>query len=291
MALVPQFYQVSTKALAELRIKQGVLRYPGVCFIKEDGGYLSWVTKDNTLDFVSGYKQITDVTYNEDGYLCFMTGDDVLYAADTAVSPEMLDRIQEEIVNNIDLAEYTKVSDVSDILDSRIGDIGDKSTVVDYIDTLSYDSLGNTPIINLYGEITKPVVISNLDDGVYKISGQFKIGGSYNTVQISSEGALFVVARMHTDNSTVITQILGNAIKIYTIASDGTGRTDRYITESYINQKDFITSGEVKEYVKSIVKDAIVETIDQVLDERLDAVLEDKFDYYTEQDIISIFQK
>ena len=269
MAMIPQYFRASTKDVAEQALKLGYLKYPGICSV-EDGSYFIWITKENQMEFIGGYNQITGIDY-KDGLLCFMSGDNILYTADVAITPETADRIKDEIVSNLDLTSYAKSDDVARLLDSRIGDIGGKTTVSEYVDDLSYDRLNDTPITNLYGSLTKTIVISELSDGVYRISGQFKIGGEHQTIQMASDDSVFIVARDNVNNTINISQLLGNAIKLYTLDTNGKCFTDKYLTESYIAQKDFITSSEVKDYVKTLVTDAIVETIDSVLDNRLDS--------------------
>ena len=157
------------------------------------------------------------------------------------------------------------------------------------MDSLSYNSLSELPISNLYGSLTKTIVISELEDGVYKVSGQFKIGGGHQTIQISGNDVIFVVAHNHIDHTIAITQLTGNLIRIYTLSSGGSYTSDRYVTESYVREQDFITSKEVKDYVKTLVTDAIVETIDAVLDERLDAALDHRLGNIGEEAIASLF--
>ena len=289
MAMIPQYFRASTKEVAEQALAKGYLKYPGICSV-EDGSYFIWVTKENQMEFIGGYNQITGIDY-KDGLLCFMSGDNVLYTADVAMTPETADRIKDEIVSNLDLASYAKSDDVARLLDSKIGDIGDKATVSEYVDDLSYDRLKDAPITNLYGSLTKTVVVSELSDGVYQIAGQFKIGGEHQTIQMASDDSLFVVARDHGKNTVYLTQLLGNTMKLYTLDPDGKCTTDRYITDSYISDKDFITSSEVKDYVKTLVTDAIVETIDAVLDVRLDLALDRRISGIPNEDIVSIFSE
>lgn len=287
MSLIPRFAHASTRAVAEECLKKGIIRHPSVCLVKE-GNYLLFVTRDNKLDMISGYNQITDIK-SLDGILYFMAGDNVIYTADAAVTPDTLQRIKDDVEEAINLSSYAKSEDVTNLLDSKIGDIGGARSVRDYVDSLSYNSLSEPPISNLYGSLTKTVVISGLEDGVYKVSGQFKIGGSHQTIQISGNDVIFVVAHNHIDHTIAITQLTGNVIRIYTLSSDGSYTSDRYITESYVREQDFITSKEVRDYVKTLVTDAIVETIDAVLDERLDAALDHRLGNIGEEAIASLF--
>ena len=40
---------------------------------------------------------------------------------------------------------------------------------------IDYDTLGNRPIINLIGTLDKPIMVSEFDNGIYRIKGQYKI--------------------------------------------------------------------------------------------------------------------
>lgn len=290
MSLIPQYFQASTQEVAEQALQKGILKYPGVCLI-QDGNYLVWVLQDNTLEFIGGYDQITDIQY-EEGILYFNSGDKVLYSIDIVLSEDAYERIKDEIINSIDLNEYIRVEDAIQLIDNKIGDIGDKTNVVEYIGDISYNNIKDTPIKNLHGSLTQVVKVSTLLDGVYKITGQYQIGGDRQTIEMSTEGTLFIVEHSTQDNSIFITQLLGNTIRIYTISEDVT-TSDKYITENYIKDLDLITADNVKEYVREIVGDTIKETVEEtitlVLDEKIDAALDKKLTGIPDQDIISIF--
>lgn len=64
------------------------------------------------------------------------------------------------------------------MLDDIVGNLEDKDTVVDYINSLSYNKLSDKPIENLIGSLNAPVYISSLEDGIYKIKGQYIISQS-----------------------------------------------------------------------------------------------------------------
>lgn len=83
----------------------------------------------------------------------------------------------------------------------------DKSTVVDYINSLSYNKLFDVPIVNLIGTLTVPVKISSLDDGIYKVKGQCIIGGNNTTVQSSADDVLYLVSHDADTSSTTITKM------------------------------------------------------------------------------------
>lgn len=108
------------------------------------------MTIDNTLEYVKGDKQITDVKCIGSN-LMFFTGDKLLFSYDISMTDEDMSHIVEEVKNTIGLDGYVKSSELSTILDNIIGNLEDKETVVDYINSLSYNKLSDVPIVNLIG--------------------------------------------------------------------------------------------------------------------------------------------
>lgn len=283
MAYIPTWFSASTKEIAEKALSRGVLKYPGLCYI-QDEKTIAWVTIENKLQYVKGDKQITNVKCI-DSNLLFYSGDDLLFAYDISMTDEDADHIVEEVKKTIGLDNYVKSSDLSKLLDDIIGNLEDKSTVVDYINSLSYNKLTDVPIVNLTGTLTVPIIISDLDDGIYKVHGQMIIGGKNTTVQSSADEILYLVSHDSDTSSTTITKIQGKAITLYFIQQDGEYKVDRYITEDWINNKDFMSAADVKEYVNSIIETTVLE----VLDEHLDTALDSKFSGLNSDDINNMF--
>lgn len=171
------------------------------------------------------------------------------------------------IVNRYD-EEYTVTS------------LSDSGTSIDY------NSLAHRPVINKTGTLANPLIIGELDNGLYSVSGEYKIFTEYPTVFSSSINHLFVVEK---DNDIVyVKDISAKKITTY-ILSDGqveiqdivtTDYLDKnkYITENDFDAKiealDFITRDEVSDYVKQIITEYLDQNIDQTIDEKIDEKLE-----------------
>jgi len=156
-----------------------------------------------------------------------------------------------------------------------------KRLLEDYVNKLS-----DVPIVNLIGTLTVPVKISSLDDGIYKVKGQCIIGGNNTTVQSSADDVLYLVSHDADTSSTTITKMQGKSITLYFIQQDGEYTTDRYVTESWINEQNFASADSVKEYVSNIIE----ETVLNVLDDHIDAALERKLGGIDSEDLTNIFQ-
>lgn len=284
MALIPTWFSASTKSIAEKALQRGVLKYPAICYI-EDSESLAWVTIDNTLEYIKGDKQITNVKC-VDSNLMFYTGNKLLFSYDISMSDEDKDHIVDEVKKTIGLDNYVKASDLSTLLDNIIGNLEDKNTVIDYINSLSYNKLTDVPITNLIGTLTVPVTISSLDDGIYKIKGQCIIGGNNTTIQSSADNVFYIVSHDTDTSSVTITKIQGNTIILYFISQDGTYTTDRYVTEKWINEQNFADADSVKEYVQEIIEESVLD----VLDEHIDAALDKKLGEINTEDITQMFK-
>lgn len=288
MALLPNWFSASTKAIAEKALDRGVLKYPGMCYIEETKE-LAWITQDNQIKYILGDNQITNVKFVGSN-LMFYSGTTLLFSYDMSLTEEDQAHIIEEVKKSIGLDQYIKTSDMTTLLDNIIGNLEDKSTVVDYINSLSYNKLSDKPIKNMIGTLNAPVYISSLEDGIYKIKGQYIIGGSNTTVNSSPNDVLFFVSHdPEINNKITITKIEGTSIVLYFLESDGTFRTDKYVTEEWINGQNFMSADSVKEYVNQTITETVAEIIDQQLDIKLDSALDKKISGISTEDLNNIF--
>lgn len=288
MAFLPNWFSVSTKAIAEKALDRGILKYPGMCYI-EDTQSLAWVTQDNQIKYIQGNNQITNVKFVGSN-LMFYSGTTLLFSYDMSLTEEDQSHIIEEVKKSIGLDQYVKTSDMTTLLDNIIGNLEDKSTVVDYINSLSYNTLSDKPIVNMIGSLNAPVYITSLEDGIYKIKGQFIIGGANTTVNSSPEDTFFLVSHdPDIQNKMTITKIQGGSITLYFLESDGTFRTDRYITEEWVKAQNFMSANSAKEYITQAIQETVSDVIDQTLDGKLDSALDKKLGSISTEELNNIF--
>ena len=138
---------------------------------------------------------------------------------------------------------------------------------------IDYDSLGNKPVINKIGTLDFPITVDQLEDGIYKIRGQYKLTESAITIYLSSNDNFFLVK---TENDiTYIKKISAMNITDYTVNSDGsisastiptTKILKNYATKSYVDDKiaalDLLTKDDVTTYVADIINNTIDEKIE-----------------------------
>ena len=288
MALIPSWFSASTKAIAEKALERGILKYPGMCFI-QDTKSLAWVTQDNKIQYIKGTDQITDIKFVGTNLMFYSNGT-LLYSFDMSMTEEDAQHIIEQVKTSIGLDQYIKAADVNKLLDDIVGNLEDKDTVVDYINSLSYNKLSDKPIENLIGSLNAPVYISSLADGIYKIKGQYIISQSNPTVQSSAEDVLFFVSHdPELEKEMTITKMQGTSIVLYFLQTDGTYRTDKYVTENWITDQNYMSADSAKELITKTIQESVADVIDQQLDEKLDSALDKKIGGISTEELTNIF--
>lgn len=288
MALIPSWFSASTKAIVEKALERGILKYPGMCFI-QDTKSLAWVTQDNKLQYINGTNQITDIKFIGTNLMFYSNGN-LIYSFDMSMTEEDAQHIIEQVKTSIGLDQYIKSADVSKLLDDIVGNLEDKNTVVDYINSLSYNKLSDKPIENLIGSLNAPVYISSLKDGIYKIKGQYIISQSNPTVQSSAEDVLFFISHdPELEKKMTITKMQGTSIVLYFLQTDGTYRTDKYITENWITDQNYMSADAAKEFITKTIQESVADVIDQQLDEKLDSALNKKIGGISTEELTNIF--
>lgn len=288
MALIPSWFSASTKAIAEKALERGILKYPGMCFI-QDTKSLAGVTQDNKLQYINGTNQITDIKFIGTNLMFYSNGN-LIYSFDMSMTEEDAQHIIEQVKTSIGLDQYIKAADVGKLLDDIVGNLEDKSTVVDYINSLSYNKLSDKPIENLIGSLNAPVYISSLKDGIYKIKGQYIISQSNPTVQSSAEDVLFFISHdPELEKKMTITKMQGTSIVLYFLQADGTYRTDKYITENWVTDQNYMSADAAKEFITKTIQESVADVIDQQLDEKLDSALDKKIGGISTEELTNIF--
>lgn len=289
MALIPQYYHASSLEVAQQSLDRGYLRYPAVCFIEQNQSF-AWVTQTNTLVPICGYDQITDITYNNN-VLYFKNGAKNLWAVEIGFDAATIDALKQEIIDSISLESYAKMDDVITVINGKIGDYGDAENVIDYVNNRKYADLEDKPILHLYGSLTNAIILSELEDGVYCITGQYVIGGDFESIHSGNKDVLFTVE--HNGVDVFITKVSGSQIIRFIIDKDYHCTTDKYITEQWLSTQDFLTKSEVEAYIagylQAEVPDIVGETISQQFDQKIDTALNERLYDIEQDDIANLF--
>lgn len=166
-----------------------------------------------------------------------------------------------------------------------------------YEGELDYDELQHRPVSNLTGTLNTPVVLDGLSTGVYKVSGQYKISESLDTVFSSSAGTLYLVE--HTQEDILVRKISASDITDYkikngeittsTVPTSDWLKEQGYITENKVDEKlaalDFVNKKDIENYVSQVV----LATIDSLVDEKIDTALNERIQIATEKEALDAF--
>lgn len=281
MALIPQYYHASTFEVAQQSLERGYLRYPAVCFIEENQSF-AWVTQTNTLIPICGYNQITDVTYSNN-VLYFKNGAKNLWAIEIGLDASTINVLKQEIIDSISLESYAKMDDVITLINGKIGDYGEAENVIDYINNRKYADLEDKPILHLYGNLANAIILSELDDGVYCVTGQYVVGGDYEAIHTSDRDVLFTVE--HLGTNVFITKVSGSQIVRFIIDENYHCVTDKYVTEQWMSTQDFLTTADVETYIAGYLKSAVDDVVEEVVEQKIDNAFTERL-YNIEQDKI-----
>lgn len=282
MALIPQYYHASTFEVAQQSLERGYLRYPAVCFIEENQSF-AWVTQANTIIPICGYNQITEVVYSNN-VLYFKNGAKNLWAVEIGLDSATIDALKKEIIDSISLESYAKMDDVITLINGKIGDYGEAENVIDYINNRKYADLEDKPILHLYGNLANAIILSELDDGVYCITGQYVVGGDYEAIHTSDRDVLFTVE--HLGTNVFITKVSGSQIVRFIIDENYHCVTDKYVTEQWMSTQDFLTTADVETYIAGYLKSAVDDIVEEVVEQKIDNAFTERL-YNIEQDKIA----
>ena len=161
------------------------------------------------------------------------------------------------------------------------------TSLADNGNKIDYDSLVHRPIINKTGFLANPLTIGELDNGLYSVSGEYRIFLEYPTIFSSSINHLFVVEKENdkiyvkdVSAKKIVTYILSNGqVSIEDVITSNYLTENQYITETDFDAKikalDFVTRNEISDYVKQITTEYLEQNLDSKIDEKINSLIAD----------------
>lgn len=145
------------------------------------------------------------------------------------------------------------------------------------ISTALYDDLQGIPIINKKGTITSPLIISELEDGIYKVIGNYYLTSNTSGTQfIESSNCLFFVSK----EDKRFLKISPTSITEFLVKDDGTYESNTVVNNGNIEET---IKQEVKNYFDS---EGVTQDIVGIVDQRIS----EKFGEVTDEDIADLFR-
>lgn len=169
----------------------------------------------------------------------------------------------------------------------------------EYPEPINYNTLGNRPIINLTGTLDNPLVISELDSGIYSIIGQYTISNLEETIYLSVGSTIFIIDKNAQNNNTKIKKITVDEITDYTIINNELKKSNyateqylvnnEYVTDNYVDYKIKALGQSIKDDIQAYVKDKFDEAFSEELDVRIDDRIKENIEDLSEDNIRSLF--
>lgn len=237
-----------------------------------------------------------DVVFTKDTHEQYLIKDDLsllniksrIYCFDSIISAK------EKLNSNTDTYEGQIVAIADNDSGVYHGYIVNKSndeyiitSLTDNGNKIDYDSLVHRPIINKTGSLANLLTIGELDNGLYSISGEYRIFLEYPTIFSSSINHLFVVEKENDKiyvkdvqaKKTVIYVLSNGQVSIENVITSNYLTENQYITETDFDAKikalDFVTRNEISDYVKQITTEYLEQNLDSKIDKKINSLIAD----------------
>lgn len=178
-----------------------------------------------------------------------------------------------------------RVEDVEKALDDALRELKENSK--DIVDIK--DQLSKITFKELEGKIANPIIIADLESGIYGVRGMYKIANSSPTTYSTTATLLFFV--MNEDGVTNIKKITSTDIVDY-IVNDTEITTDSVVMKSYLDSLNFATVDYVDEKLSGIsekIAEEVVVVVEDKIDETVDERITENFDTCSSDDIKNLF--
>ena len=180
---------------------------------------------------------------------------------------------------------------------NKENDIFTTTPLWEHTEPIDYDTLGNRPIINLVGTLDEPIMVSELDTGIYRIKGQYKISSLEDTIYLSASDIICTVAK--DTKGITVKRITSDDITDYFITSSDISKNS-YITNQYLKDNNYTTTSyvdtkiealelSIKEDMRAYVHDVIEEVFGEELDKKIDERINENIQSMDNTQIKSLF--
>lgn len=142
----------------------------------------------------------------------------------------------------------------------------------------------------LNGTLDNPIVVSELESGIYSITGQHKIDRTEKTIYLSAVPVIYQVSV--NDTKTKIKRITASNITDIVI-ENGEIQKDAYITDNWLRDNGYIPEGDIDTKIAALkvsLEQEISEAVGNVFDEKIDNALEERIFDVGEANIKKLFE-
>lgn len=126
----------------------------------------------------------------------------------------------------------------------------------------SYNQLTDIPLKNLTGNTSTPLILSNLQPGIYKILGNYSATNNSKNFTTGASGDIFIIC------SESVMQLASNGVTMFDIKSDGSCATTTYTTKEDISNEilEELNTGSLNLEIQNIVNQKLSYATDVDID-------------------------
>lgn len=130
----------------------------------------------------------------------------------------------------------------------------------------SYNQLSDIPVENVTSNTSTPLILSNLEPGIYKLVGNYSVTPNSKSISTEKSGDLFIIS------TEKIMNMSAEGIALFEVNSNGTYTTNNYATTDNMSE----------EILKQLNSD--------VFDTKLEDKITQNLSYATNDDIDNLFK-
>lgn len=126
----------------------------------------------------------------------------------------------------------------------------------------SYNQLEDIPLQNISGRTSTPLILSNLQSGIYKIAGNFSVTNNQKIMYAGISGDIFMIS------NEKIMQMASDGITLYNLKSDSTYTVNTYASKDNISTEilEQLNNGNFNSEIESIVNQKLSYATDVDID-------------------------
>ena len=129
---------------------------------------------------------------------------------------------------------------------------------------------GGSGIPQIIGTSEKPIILSSLEPGLYRVLGTYKISPSTKTTTFTSIDHIVFVSDDEDVNIKIITD---SDITDYIVSEDEVAFIDKYATQGYVDNKIEALEAQISQIISEF-DERVLEIVNERLDIALDRVSE-----------------
>ena len=126
----------------------------------------------------------------------------------------------------------------------------------------SYNQLNDVPLKNLTGRTSTPLVLSDLESGIYKIAGNYSITSNSKSIPTGKSGNIFIIY------DEKILDMAAEGVTLFEVQPDGGYTSDTYTTADAVSTE--ITKQLNSDVFNSQIEDKITENLSYATNDDID---------------------